>query len=52
MRVGKEVGFVFDEVIADDSESGWLGNIDIPTFDQEALAVRKAASRFWVGRWA
>ncbi|KAK7033632.1 hypothetical protein VNI00_012632 [Paramarasmius palmivorus] len=48
----KASGFSFEEVLSPDEESEWMGKLDVSDLDKEALSTRKAACRFWVGRWA
>lgn len=50
--VARDAGIVFDELTPKEDECGWLGTLEVPSFDAEALAVRKAACRFWIGNWA
>jgi EEF1A N-terminal glycine/lysine methyltransferase len=51
---GKEVGLIFAEILDEDEgvEKKWLGNMEVSNLDKEALGVRKAACRYWVGRWS
>lgn len=47
----KQQGLTFKEVIPKRDEQMWLGQLEIPNFDHEALSLRKAACRYWIGRW-
>lgn len=46
----KAAGLEFEE-IRTDPEEVWMGTMQVNTLDREALALRKAACRYWVGRW-
>ncbi|KAF9449837.1 hypothetical protein P691DRAFT_774421 [Macrolepiota fuliginosa MF-IS2] len=47
----KDVGLVFEEVVPGPDETRWLGQLNISNFDDEALSLRKAACRYWIGQW-
>jgi EEF1A N-terminal glycine/lysine methyltransferase len=46
----KAVGLEFEEVQTN-PEEGWMGTMPVNTLDKEALALRKEACRYWIGRW-
>ncbi|KAJ6582900.1 hypothetical protein DFH09DRAFT_278105 [Mycena vulgaris] len=50
LRTATQAGFVFDEVLPADGEHEWLGRSAVSGLDKAALATRKAACRYWVGR--
>ncbi|KAF7326019.1 hypothetical protein MKEN_00452800 [Mycena kentingensis (nom. inval.)] len=50
LRLATEAGFAFDEVIAEGEELEWLGTMVVGGLDNDALKVRKAACRYWIGR--
>ncbi|KAJ6614624.1 hypothetical protein B0H10DRAFT_1803191, partial [Mycena sp. CBHHK59/15] len=50
LRIAAQKNFVFDEVLPADGEDEWLGNCTVSGLDRAALATRKSACRYWVGR--
>nr|GAT59261.1 predicted protein [Mycena chlorophos] len=52
MRLAGEKDLVFEEIIAEDEEREWLGNMSVGGLDKSALKVRKMACRYWIGRRA
>ncbi|KXN86518.1 Putative nicotinamide N-methyltransferase [Leucoagaricus sp. SymC.cos] len=45
----RKLGLVFEEMTMQTNEEGWLGRLEVRGFDNEALSLRKAACRYWVG---
>ncbi|PBK67448.1 hypothetical protein ARMSODRAFT_959032 [Armillaria solidipes] len=52
MEIANSEGFCIEEEVSDGQEEPWLGTMEVANFDKQALSVRKAACRFWIGRWA
>ncbi|KAK0203661.1 hypothetical protein DFS33DRAFT_1333035 [Desarmillaria ectypa] len=52
MRVASSEGFSIEEVVPNGQDEPWLGIMEVANLDKEALSIRKAACRFWIGRWA
>ncbi|KAJ7185792.1 hypothetical protein C8R46DRAFT_937426 [Mycena filopes] len=50
LRLASQAGFIFDEILPTDEEREWLGTSAVSGLDKIALATRKAACRYWVGR--
>ncbi|KAF7316112.1 hypothetical protein MIND_00129300 [Mycena indigotica] len=50
LRLAAESGLDFDEVIAGGGERDWLGFMDVGGLDKNALTLRKAACRYWIGK--
>ncbi|KAJ7247932.1 hypothetical protein B0H12DRAFT_1124614 [Mycena haematopus] len=48
LYLSAQAGFKFDEIL--DEEREWLGSSSVSGLDNEALTIRKAACRYWVGR--
>ncbi|RDB29774.1 Protein N-methyltransferase NNT1 [Hypsizygus marmoreus] len=48
---GRNAGLVFEEIHAGTEETRWLGEMKVSSLDNEALSLRKANCRYWVGRW-
>lgn len=48
----KEAGFLLDEILPSLGDDQWLGKMTVSGLDAGALAIRKAACRYWIGRWA
>jgi hypothetical protein len=51
LQKGKEAGFIFEEIYTLDEEAKWMGEMKVGELDRAALAVRKAACRYWIGSW-
>ncbi|KAF7351376.1 Nicotinamide n-methyltransferase nnt1 [Mycena sanguinolenta] len=49
LSLSEQRGFTFEEISLDEDEE-WLGSFPVGGFDKEALTIRKAACRYWVGR--
>ncbi|KAG7091957.1 hypothetical protein E1B28_008346 [Marasmius oreades] len=52
IRLGRDAGFVIEELLPTAEESEWLGECQVGDFDKEALSIRKAVCRFWTSRWS
>ncbi|KAK0452330.1 hypothetical protein EV421DRAFT_1768355 [Armillaria borealis] len=52
MEIANSEGLCIEEEVSDEQEEPWLGTMEVANFDKRALSVRKAACRFWIGRWA
>lgn len=52
MEIANSEGLCIEEEVSDGQEEPWLGTMEVANFDKQALSVRKAACRFWIGRWA
>ncbi|KAG7448471.1 uncharacterized protein BT62DRAFT_1056156 [Guyanagaster necrorhizus] len=53
MKIASCEGFsINEELCPDGQDEPWLGVMEVASFDKQALSVRKAACRFWIGRWA
>jgi len=52
LQKGREAGFIFEEIFTSSEEVRWMGEMKVGGLDSEALAVRKAACRYWIGSWA
>ncbi|KAJ7108705.1 hypothetical protein C8R44DRAFT_714024 [Mycena epipterygia] len=52
LRLSAEAGFIFEETLLTDGENEWLGRSTVSGLDKMALATRKGACRYWVGRRA
>ncbi|KAK0220156.1 hypothetical protein IW262DRAFT_1383096 [Armillaria fumosa] len=52
MEIANSEGLCIEEQVSGGQEEAWLGTMEVAKFDKQALSVRKAASRFWIGRWA
>lgn len=52
IQKGEEAGLSFTEILDEGSENKWLGNMTVSNLDKEALGVRKAACRYWIGYWS
>ena len=52
IQKGKEAGLSFTEILDEGFENTWLGNMVVSNLDKEALGVRKAACRYWIGCWS
>jgi len=52
IQKGKEGGLIFIEILDEGVEKKWLGNMSVSNLDKEALGVRKAACRYWIGCWS
>ncbi|KIY68142.1 hypothetical protein CYLTODRAFT_421903 [Cylindrobasidium torrendii FP15055 ss-10] len=51
VQIAKGAGFQISEVEASHADEGWLGNIEVPSFTIDELAIRKSNCRFWILRW-
>ncbi|KAF9256612.1 hypothetical protein L218DRAFT_881357, partial [Marasmius fiardii PR-910] len=51
VKLAREAGFVIEEILPTAEESEWLGG-QVSGLDKDALSTRKAACRFWTGRWS
>jgi nicotinamide N-methyltransferase len=45
------LGLILEEREAKPDEQEWLGSFEVSGLDRHALALRKAACRYWIGRW-
>jgi len=52
LQKGKSAGLLFDEVVDKESESGWMGSLQVSNLDRDDLSIRKANCRYWIGSWA
>ncbi|KAF9010213.1 hypothetical protein BDQ17DRAFT_1347756 [Cyathus striatus] len=52
LSLGRQANLVFDEILPTETERMWRGTLEVSGLDVEALALRKSACRYWVGRWA
>ncbi|TFK38048.1 hypothetical protein BDQ12DRAFT_652333 [Crucibulum laeve] len=52
LALGKQAGLQFEEFQSSDEDKGWNGSMSVSGLDKEALALRKGACRYWVGKWA
>ncbi|KAK0238034.1 hypothetical protein EDD85DRAFT_832713 [Armillaria nabsnona] len=52
MKIANSEGLCIEEQVSGGQEELWLGIMKVASFDKQALSVRKAACRFWIGRWA
>lgn len=52
MKIANSEGLRIEEQVSGGQEEPWLGTMEVANFDKQALSVRKAACRFWIGRWA
>ncbi|KAK0480647.1 hypothetical protein IW261DRAFT_1473716 [Armillaria novae-zelandiae] len=52
MKIANSEGLCIEEQVPGGQEEPWLGTMEVENFDKQALSLRKAACRFWIGRWA
>ncbi|CAK5274722.1 unnamed protein product [Mycena citricolor] len=50
LALSARAGFAFEEVLPTEEESQWKGKLVVSSLDGEALALRKANCRYWIGR--
>lgn len=51
LQKGRETGFTFEEIFTNSEEARWMGEMKVSGLDSKALALRKAACRYWIGTW-
>lgn len=48
---GRIAGFTFEEITPKAEDLSWRGQFQVGGLVRDALSVRKAACRYWMGRW-